>query len=52
MRRRIVVQCRHCFEGKGGDNSTTNHVLRIYLQCTQFPRDHSKPMIFLEVCKK
>jgi hypothetical protein len=38
-----------------GDNSTTNRVLKIYWPCIEyprFPRDHFKPMIFLEVCKK
>jgi hypothetical protein len=54
-RRPLVVQPHLCIERKRGDNSTTNRVLKIYWPCieyTRFPRDHFKPMIFLEVCKK
>jgi hypothetical protein len=54
-RRCLVVQRHLCFERTRGDNSTTNRVLKIYWPCieyTRFPRDHFKPMISLEVCKK
>ena len=53
MRRCLVVQRHLCFQRKRGDNSTTNRALKIYRSCieyTRLPRDHFRPMIFLEVC--
>jgi hypothetical protein len=55
MRWCLVVQRHLCFQRKRGYNSTTNRALKIYRSCieyTRLPRDHFRPMIFLEVCQK